>query len=237
MSKWIFRSSAPPGSFNVDTRTAAAEKETGRLEAFSDGVFAIAMTLLVLELKVPRIAEGNGAPSSAALATALLQQWPGYVSFVTSFLTVLIMWVHHHAIFRLVRVADTPLLFTNGLLLLFVTVVPFPTAVIAMYLRTPAAVAACAFYAGTFVLLAISFYLLLMAAFRKTILLPDVSETAIQRLRKSYRMGPPLYLLSFGAAFISPWLCLGICTALWIFWSTTVICADDDREALFRKDG
>lgn len=70
--------------------TQAEEKETGRLEAFSDGVFSIAMTLLVLDLKVPHLGSGASTP---ALAGALAQQWPSYLSFVMSFFTVLIMWV------------------------------------------------------------------------------------------------------------------------------------------------
>jgi hypothetical protein len=98
-----------------------AEKETGRLEAFSDGVFAIAITLLVLELKVPQIA----APNSAALYAGLGQGWPSYVAFVTSFFTILIMWVHHHAVFKQVHRADATLFFSNGFLLLLVTAVPF----------------------------------------------------------------------------------------------------------------
>ena|ERR1700722_6592852 len=77
------------------------EKETGRLEAFSDGVFAIAITLLALELKVPHF-DANG-DMTAKLIAGLDGQWPGYFAFITSFFTVLIMWVHHHAIFRLVR--------------------------------------------------------------------------------------------------------------------------------------
>src|SRR6267154_1601546 len=106
------------------------EKETGRLEAFSDGVFAIAITLLALELKVPHL-ESGGRVTSAAIAAGLANQWPSYFAFVTSFFTVLIMWVHHHAIFRLVQRADVTLLFANGFLLMLVTVVPFPTAVVA----------------------------------------------------------------------------------------------------------
>src|SRR5499427_108148 len=89
------------------------EKETGRLEAFSDGVFSIAMTLLVLELKVPSLSE---APSAAELWAALVKQWPSYFAFVTSFFTVLIMWVNHHGIFRLVQRTNSALLFTNGFL-------------------------------------------------------------------------------------------------------------------------
>src|ERR1700733_6269644 len=107
------------------------EKETGRLEAFSDGVFAIAITLLALELKVPAIWETNGKYTSEALAAGLAHEWPSYFAFITSFFTVLIMWVHHHAIFRLVKRVDVTLLFANGFLLMLVTVVPFPTAVVA----------------------------------------------------------------------------------------------------------
>ena len=80
------------------------EKETGRLEAFSDGVFAIAITLLVLELKVPAIPLSSA--TSPSLAKALLQLWPSYLALVTSFFTVLIMWMHHHAILRNVHRTD-----------------------------------------------------------------------------------------------------------------------------------
>jgi uncharacterized membrane protein len=197
------------------------EKETGRLEAFSDGVFAIAITLLALELKVPHFTPEAGEPTSAALVRGLASQWPSYFSFVTSFFTVLIMWVHHHTIFRLVRRADVRLLFANGFLLMMVTVVPFPTAVVSEYLRTPAAPAACTLYAGTFVLIALGFWLVLLAAFRKSVLDPSASEATLQRLRRSYRLGPPLYLLAAIAAPFSPWLAMAICTGLWILWAVT----------------
>ena len=203
-----------------DTQAAAIrEKETGRLEAFSDGVFAIAMTLLALELKVPHF--DGGGNMTDRLISGLTNQWPSYFAFLTSFFTVLIMWVHHHAIFRLVKGADATLLFANGSLLMLVTVVPFPTAVVAEYLRTPAAGAACAFYAGFFVLIGIAFIVLLWAAFRPSIVDPDASPTTIARLRKSYRLGPPLYLAATIAAPFSPWLAMGICTALWIVWAAT----------------
>src|ERR1022692_4026699 len=173
------------------------EKETGRLEAFSDGVFAIAITLLALELKVPQIWSGSvgGVPPGASqLASGLAHQWPSYFAFVTSFFTVLIMWVHHHIIFRLVRRTDATLLFANGFLLMLVTLVPFPTAVVAEYLRTPAAPAACTFYAGFFVLISIGFLLLRWAAFRRSVLDPDASDATVERLRRSYRLGAALFL-------------------------------------------
>ena len=79
-------------------RDTGEEKETGRLEAFSDGVFAVAITLLVVDLKVPL----TDLKTASSLALALLRQWPSYLAFVTSFATILIMWVNHHAIFWMV---------------------------------------------------------------------------------------------------------------------------------------
>ena len=198
-----------------------AEKETGRLEAFSDGVFAIAITLLALELKVPHFEPSGGHIGPGALAAGLADQWPSYFAFVTSFFTVLIMWVHHHVIFKLVRGTDITLLFANGFLLMLVTLVPFPTAVVAEYLRTPAAPAACTFYAGFFVLISIGFWILLWAAFRKAVLDPDASDAAVEHLRRSYRLGPPVYLAAAIAGPFSPWLAMGICSALWIVWAVT----------------
>jgi len=196
-----------------------AEKKTGRLEAFSDGVFAIAITLLALELKIPHFEGGD--ITAAAVLSGLAHQWPSYFAFITSFFTVLIMWVHHHAIFRLVKRVDVTLLFANGFLLMLVTVVPFPTALVAEYLRTPAAAAACTFYAGFFVLISIGFWVLLWAAFRKSVLDPDAKPATLNRLRHSYRFGPPLYLAATVAGPFSPWLAMGICSALWIVWAVT----------------
>ena len=195
------------------------EKETGRLEAFSDGVFAVAITLLALELKVPHL---EGAQiTSHALAAALLKQWPGYFAFVTSFFTVLIMWVHHHVIFKQVLRSDIRLLFANGLLLMTITAVPFSTAVITEYWGTSAAPAATTLYAGTFVLIAIAFYLVILSAFRPAMLHPAAPPQTIARLRRDYKFGPPLYLQATIAAPFSPLLSMAICTALWIFWAIT----------------
>ena len=95
---------------------------TARVEAFSDGVFAIAITLLILEIRVPHAGAEHG------LWAGLVALWPSYVAFVLSFFVILIMWVNHHELIRLVRAVGYPFLFANGLLLLTVTFVPFPTA-------------------------------------------------------------------------------------------------------------
>jgi uncharacterized membrane protein len=206
---------------------AAGERQTGRLEAFSDGVFAIAITLLVLELKVPSFDRGRA--SAEALRVGLAAEWPAYLAFVTSFFTILVMWVHHHIVFRQVYRADNLLLWVNGFLLLLVSAVPFPTAVVAEYLNTPAAGVASAFYAGVFVFIGVAFLLLLAAAFRDPLIARNSSVATRRRLWRSYWFGPPGYLLAVGAAFIGPLLAMGICTAMYILWAaTTRECADEE---------
>jgi TMEM175 potassium channel family protein len=106
-----------------------AMSETGRTEAFSDGVLAIAVTLLVLDLHVP--------PRNALhepLAVALAQEWPAYAAYVTSFLIIGIIWVNHHAVFGLVGRVDRGVLFLNLLLLMSVVAIPFATALLSEYL-------------------------------------------------------------------------------------------------------
>ena len=194
----------------------ADEKETGRIEAFSDGVFAIAVTLLVLELKVPHLQDGGAGGS---LARALLAQWPSYVALVTSFLTVLVMWANHHRIFELVRRVNAPFLYANGLLLLVVTVVPFPTAVLAEYFQKPGATTAAAVYAGTFTLCGVAYQLLWRAAIAgRRLLRSDYSEKRIQEMHRRYWLGVPGYLAATAAAFVSVYLTVGICLALLVVW-------------------
>jgi uncharacterized membrane protein len=106
-------------------------KETGRVEAFSDGVFAIAITLLVLDLKVPKAAEVG----PEGLLPALFRQWPMFLAYLASFATILVMWVNHHKLFNFIHRTSDAFLFLNGLLLLFVTFVPFPTALVSEHLR------------------------------------------------------------------------------------------------------
>jgi uncharacterized membrane protein len=198
-----------------EQRAGAVEKETSRLESFSDGVFAVAITLLVF--KVPHL---PGAISVPALGSALLAQWPSYLAFMTSFATIFIMWASHHSIFRLVYRADTPFLFANGLLLLLVTVVPFPTSLVAQYLITPAASLACAVYAAVFVVINVAYNLLWWAAVRQRRLLhPAVTARQVKRLTRHILLGLPVYLLASLLAFWNPYVSLGLCSCLWIFWA------------------
>ena len=188
------------------------EKSTGRIEAFSDGVFAIAITLLILELKVPE----PEAPGYAGLLSALGRLWPSYLAFVMSFTVILVMWVNHHRIFSLVRRSDDAFLYWNGLLLLFVTIVPFPTAVLARYLlesEHEARIAA-AVYSGMGVLSAIAFTALWRHAIRDERLLVPGRREEVRELNDQYRFGPLAYLVAFALSFVSSWASVGVCLAL-----------------------
>jgi TMEM175 potassium channel family protein len=199
-------------------RAAPTEKEAGRLESFSDGVFAVAITLLVLNLVVPELR----APTAAALASALREQWPSYLAFATSFGTILIMWVNHHAIFKLVQRADTLLMFANGFLLLVVTVVPFETALVARYLGTPAATTACAIYAGGFAVGNIAYNLLWVSiAHARRLLHPHVPQARVDRLTMNFLTGFPIYLGATALAFWNAYASISVCFCLWIFWAMT----------------
>lgn len=127
-----------------------AEKETGRVEAFSDGVFAIAITLLIIEIGVPHVEGEEG------LAHALRQLWPSYFGFALSFVTIGIIWMNHHGMFKDIERVDHSMMVLNLLLLMCVSFIPFPTAVLAEYMRNDDnALAATLAYGGTFTLTAI----------------------------------------------------------------------------------
>ncbi|CCF84452.1 TMEM175 family protein [Nitrolancea hollandica] len=200
-------------------RDPEGENETGRIEAFSDGVFAIAITLLVLDLKVP---PPETFVSTARLEAVLLNQWPAYLAFLTSFIAILIMWVNHHALFKLVARSDTPFMFANGFVLLVTTIVPFPTSLVADYLTTPAAGLAVAVYAGVFVVSGISYNLLwFWASYHHHLLKSTVSPAQVRVFSRIYPIGIPLYLAAAILAFWNAYVSVGICLGLWVVWGWT----------------
>jgi uncharacterized membrane protein len=193
------------------------EKETGRIEAFSDGIFGIAITLLILNIRVPSVTEIQG---KVTLLDALLRQWPAYFSYLNSFLTILITWMNHHKLFQQIRRSDHVFLLLNGLLLLGITFVPFPAAVLAAYINTSDAKTAAALYSGAFFVTAVLFYVLWQYASRGQRLLARSHDAeSVAAISRQYRFGPPLYLISFLLAFVSVWASVGMCTALAIFFA------------------
>ncbi len=111
------------------------ENETVRMEAFSDGVFAIDITLLTFELRSPVFKEEH---TSRSLLIAMLHQWPSYVAFVLSFATVFVIWVNHHRMYNVIRQSDARFMYYNGLLLFLTSLIPFTTNILANYIRTSA---------------------------------------------------------------------------------------------------
>jgi uncharacterized membrane protein len=183
----------------------------GRLEAFSDGVIAIAITLLVLEIRVPHIEDA----SPEALWQALRDLWPNYLGYVISFATIGIMWANHHTIFRLIVRTDHYLVVTNLLFLLFLAAVPFPTALMADYLGHPGERVGVIVYSGWFLLTALSYNLLWRYASTGNRLLDaDANPATVRTITSRFNMGPPTYGLAFLLAFISPIASLVVLFAL-----------------------
>jgi uncharacterized membrane protein len=201
----------------------SVERETARVEAFSDGVFAIAVTLLVLEFKVPQLPGGG---SSTELFRALLRLWPSLIAFLGSFIAVLIMWINHHGLFRMIHKTDSQFLMANGFLLLMVTFVPFPTAVLSEYLGKAGERAAATFYVGTFIVIAISWIVAWDTATRRQLLKRTVSDLRIAEVGNSYRFGLIYYTACTLVALWNAPLGLAACLTLWIYWATRSYRAD-----------
>jgi len=172
-----------------------------RVEAFSDGVFSIAITLLVLEIRVPNLGEGA---TPQKLIDALSAQWPSYIGYLVSFLTIGNAWINHHNLFRLVGRVSHGLLITNLLLLMAVGFLPFPTALLADTLGKSGEQVGVVVYAGTFVFTAVMFNLLWLSV--KKVLRPEVPRSVIEAINRSYLLGPPISIAALVIAFVNPTL-------------------------------
>ena len=174
--------------------------ETGRVEAFSDGVFAIAITLLILSVTIDHAPNGD-------LGSVLVHRWPAYLAYAVSFLTIGIMWVNHHMLFTLFERVDRPLLLLNIFLLMLIAFVPFPTSVVAEFARSDADRRnAALLYGITMVITAILFFSVWIYGSRH-LLHPDADPRMVSGITRSYLPGTPLYggatLLAFANATAS----------------------------------
>ncbi len=174
------------------------EPGTGRLETFSDGVFAIAATLLVLGFSV-----ANGHD----LGHQLLHLWPSYLAYVTSFVTIGIIWMNHHHTVSLLGRVDRTFLFVNNFLLLTVAFLPFPTGLVGTYLRGSGEQqqAAALAYAGTLVVMAALHQVWWRyARVNRRLIADGTSESALRAVDRAYLPGLPMYGAVFVLAFFSP---------------------------------
>jgi uncharacterized membrane protein len=168
-----------------------------RIEAFSDGVFAIVITLLVIELRPP------GHDRDGSLAHALWDEWPSYLAYLISFLVIGVMWLNHHRLLQQVRHVDGPLLLLNLNLLLWIVLIPYPTAVVAEYLAgsDEEARTALVFYSLTEVAVALSFVALFAWITRDDRLTGVVvPRPVLRRTRLRFGVGLAVYT---GAALVA----------------------------------
>ena len=188
----------------------------GRVEALSDGVFAIVVTLLVLEITVPHVAEHD---SMAELARALWTLAPKFVSWVISFVTVCVIWLNHHRLLAMVSRIDNGLFWLNANLLLWTSFIPFPTALMGDYPTNRLAVS---FYGGVMFLMALGFVLARWHLHRHPDLLQEnVDRTAFRTgTRYSIVMGPVAYAVGAGLAWVSQigaFICYGAIACYFVF--------------------
>ena len=186
-------------------------KETVRLETFADGVFAIAITLLVLEIRIPNAGEDLGK--------ALLAQWPSFGAYVTSFLTIGVIWVSHHQMFTIIRRTTTTFLFLNVLFLLPVAFVPFPTALVADHILEPTGrTTAVLVYGGLSVVIAAMFNVLWAYAIRHDLVVVGRGSNQVRQVARGFIIGPFIYLGATLLAFVNPFISMAIFAALAVYW-------------------
>lgn len=188
---------------------------TARVEAFSDGVLAVAITLLVLDLKVPHVEPGSVWP-------ALLDQWPGYAAYVTSFLSIGIMWMNHHSLFVMIARADRKLLFVNLLLLLLIVTVPFSTSLVAEYLTHPGfnGKIAMAIYSGQSFLMGLGFAALWGYPLTHPRLLADgVDVAAARRAFPRFAIGSAVYGALVAVSFLNPAVALALHVSVAVYYA------------------
>jgi uncharacterized membrane protein len=191
--------------------SSESAKETARLETFADGVFAIAITLLVLEIHVPE--------DGADLGAAVLAQWPSFAAYVISFLTIGVMWVSHHQMFTIIRRTTPTFLFLNVLFLLPVAFVPFPTALVAQHILDPAGrTTAVLVYGAVSVVIAVMFNVLWAYAYRRGLIVESRREDTNRRVARGFLVGPLVYLVATLIALVNPFISMAIFAGLAVYW-------------------
>lgn len=185
----------------------------GRVEAFSDGVIAVAITLLVLDLRVPK--------PGGDLASRLGELWPNYLAYVISFLAIGIMWISHHSMLRRLASVDHAVLVANLLLLLCIVVLPFTTSLFATYLDSPSGGHLAAMvYAGSFLMTSMMFFALqyLLTARRPHLLRTPLTPGQRRLILLRGAVAPPAYLVAALAGLVTPYLTLAICIVTGLYY-------------------
>jgi uncharacterized membrane protein len=187
------------------------------MEAFSDGVFSIIITLLVLDLRVPRLATLHGV----SLGAALLDQWPSYLAFVLSFLQVGVVWANHHTMFHYIHRTDHKLLVYNLLLLLGVAMLPFTTAVFSEYIRGNDAQRrlAAQIYSGALMFVGVVFNVIWQHALNAGLVHPRADPHRLYALRRHWLLVPVLYAAAYAFAFVNVYVSVAMYVLLLFYYA------------------
>jgi len=194
----------------------AESNVNSRLEAFCDGVFAIAITLLVIEIKAPPI---ESIHTIDAMWSALMHLLPSILAFLLSFVIIFITWVNHHAALKLVHRSSSSFLYANGFLLLTVAVIPFPTALLGESLFTEHAAPAVVLYSAVNGLQALAWILLARTALGSNPLTKNEKSTLAMRinLRNGF-FALAVYTILTILAFWFPLIVALLISFIWVFW-------------------
>lgn len=202
------------------------EKKTGRLEAFSDGIFGVAITLLAIEIGIK---EYEGANNSN-LWQKIIENWPEYFTYFNSFATVLLIWMGHHKIFNRIWKANHWIILLNGLVLLFVVLFPFPTKTVGAFINTGAVNTAVAFYAGFTGIIVLSMLFLNLGIINNPQIItnPDKNLPWFKNEIKQQIIAILVYTLATIVAFYSATIALAITFLMWVFWAIVTRDTNDE---------
>ena len=203
-----------PGPSVAVVRIQPVRSDTARIEAFSDGGFAIAITLLIIEVHVP------AREHAETLGHELLRIWPSYLGYLTSFLTIGVMWINHHYVFELIDRVDRTMLLLNTLLLMLIAFVPFPTAVLAQFVETGGARAAAVLYGATLTLTALTYFAWWRyASAGRRLMAEQVPDEVIDDITRAYTPGALLYGGAALVAFVQPWVSAALYLGIALFYA------------------
>lgn len=204
------------------------EKKTVRLEAFSDGIFGVAITLLAIEIGIK---EYDGA-TNLNLWQKIIDDWAEYFTYFNSFATVLLVWMGHHKILNKIWRTNHWLILVNGLVLLFVVLFPFPAKMVGEFLDTNAVNTAVSFYAGFTGLIVVSMLLLNICIVnnKKIIIDPDKNLPWFKNMIKGQIIGIAVYAFAAIIAFYYPFIGLALTFGMWAFWAIATKDTEEDFE-------
>ena len=205
----------------MENEESRGAKDTARTEAFSDGVFAFAITLLVLNLRDPSFVS-PGVSSGVPLFEGLVREWQSFFALVTTFITILVMWLNHHNMFSHIDRVDRRLMLRNGILLLFVVLTPFTTSIVAAHMISPDAGTAAVVYSGNFLFIAIAWNAVWRYCVKgRRLLREDVTDAEAQTITRQYLVAPLGSVVAIAISLVSGLASVTVVLAIAAFYAFT----------------